>query len=501
MADPLANTTAIVSATPAAAAWVARPAPPTRVSRAVTPVVRARYDAAQYSDENRRHWANVDGLSARAANSADVRYRLRTRARYESANNSYARGIVLTLANDTIGTGPRLQLLTDDNEVNRAVEKAFMRWSDVIGLADKLRVMRQSRAVDGEAFALLTSNDRLDSEVQLDIKIIEADQVTTPDLVPSDINAIDGIRFDGQGNPIEYHVLRTHPGDIYPLLWAYDRIPARSVIHWFRADRPGQARGIPDITPALPLFAQLRRYTLAVLAAAETAADFAAVLYSDMPPNGEADPAEPFESLEITPRMMTTLPSGWKMGQFEAAQPTTTYAQFKAEILNEIARCLNMPFNVAAGNSSGYNYSSGRLDHQVYYKSLRVDQSQAELVVLDRIFAAWLDEFSLVSDVLPAGPAQLGGWPHQWFWDGQEHVDPQKEAIAQETRLRNHTTTLADEYARRGQDWEVQIRQRAKELELMTELGLSVSTAPTAAMQPVTPEPDDGGSNADTEDA
>jgi hypothetical protein len=28
------------------------------------------------------------------------------RARYEVANDSYARGIVLTLANDVIGTGP-----------------------------------------------------------------------------------------------------------------------------------------------------------------------------------------------------------------------------------------------------------------------------------------------------------------------------------------------------------------------------------------------------------
>ncbi len=63
------------------------------------------------------------------------------------------------------------------------------------------------------------------------------------------------------------------------------------MIHYFRADRPGQSRGIPEITPALPLFAQLRRYTLAVLAAAETAADFAAVLYTDAPANGEADPS------------------------------------------------------------------------------------------------------------------------------------------------------------------------------------------------------------------
>ena len=54
------------------------------------------------------------GLSAAAANSPDVRRILRNRSRYEIANNSYARGITLTLANDVVGTGPRLQMLTAD---------------------------------------------------------------------------------------------------------------------------------------------------------------------------------------------------------------------------------------------------------------------------------------------------------------------------------------------------------------------------------------------------
>jgi capsid protein len=61
--------------------------------------VRGRYDAAATTDENRRHWANADLLSATAANNPQVRRTLRARARYEVANNSYARGIVLTLAN------------------------------------------------------------------------------------------------------------------------------------------------------------------------------------------------------------------------------------------------------------------------------------------------------------------------------------------------------------------------------------------------------------------
>ena len=329
--------------------------------------VRGRYDAAQTTEENRRHWAAADLLSADAANNPRVRAVLRNRARYEVANNSYAKGIVLTLANDTIGTGPRLQMITDDDVANRLVEQEFMMWADAIRLADKLRTMRMSRAESGEVFAMLVANPKIDSPIKLDLRLIEADQVMTPLLVrqETEMLAIDGIHFDEHGNPIEYDVLKRHPGDNIAI-WTLDfnRVPAASMIHYFRADRPGQNRGVPEITPALPLFAQLRRYTLAVLGAAETAADFAAVLYTDAPANGEAADVEPMDLVELESRMATVLPGGWRLGQIQAEQPSTTYGDFKKEILNEIARCLNMPFNVVAGNSSGYNYASGRLDHQ-----------------------------------------------------------------------------------------------------------------------------------------
>ena len=245
------------------------------------------------------------------------------------------------------------------------------------------------------------------------------------------------------------------------------------MIHAFRQDRPGQHRGVPEITPALPLFAQLRRFTLAVLAAAEAAADFAGILYTDAPANGEAESLEPMDQIELERNMLLTMPGGWKMSQIEPMQPATTYAEFKKEILNEIARCLNMPFNIAAGNSSGYNYASGRLDHQTYFKSIRVDQAQIGAVVLDRILEAWIREAILVSDLLPLGVRTMNELPHQWFWDGTEHVDPAKEARAQETRLKNHTTTLAHEYARQGKDWESELRQLAREKALMKELGLN----------------------------
>lgn len=466
-----------------------------KLAALATRVIRARYDAATSSNEERRHWASADGLSANAANSPTVRRILRNRARYETANNSYARGIVLTLGHDVVGTGPRLQLHTGDAEANRRIELAFMRWTKAVGLAEKLRTMRMARATDGEAFAVLVSNRLLPTQVQLDLRLIEAEQVTTPISAAAASSVVDGIELDSAGNPIAYHVLRSHPGDSSGTLDSqFDTVPASSVIHWFRADRPGQARGVPDILPALPLFAQLRRYTLAVLAAAETAADFAGILYTDAPANGEAEAAEPFEPIELEKRALLTMPSGWRMSQLESHQPTTTYGEFKRELLNEVARCLCMPANIARADSSGYNYASGRLDHQTYFKSIRVDQSHLERVVLDRILAAWLDEAVLVPDLIPAGLSPIELWQTQWFFDGNEHVDPLKEANAQATRLANHTTTLADEYGRRGLDWETQLRQRAKELELMQQLGLNIdstmSSTPASDHEPQEEETD-----------
>lgn len=460
-------------------------APAQKLARAPRPrVVRARYDAAGTNPENRRHWANADGLSANAANSPDVRRTLRNRSRYEVANNSYARGIVLTLANDCIGTGPRLQMITENATANRQVESAFEDWAAAVGLAEKLRTLRMAKAEDGESFGILTSNPKLKNDVKLDLRLVEAEQVSTPNLMLMK-GAIDGIILDTFGNPIEYHVLKRHPGDTSaaPSL-SFDRVPASAMVHYFRADRPGQARGIPEITPALPLFAQLRRYTLAVIAAAEAVADMALVIYTDSPANGEADSLEAMDTIDLERRMATVMPGGWKLGQTHAEQPATGYREFKSEILNEIARALSMPYNVAAANSSGYNYASGRLDHQVYFKAIRVEQSHIETTVLDRIFAAWIAEAVLVEDFLPQSLRQTTSrFDHQWFWDGWEHVDPAKEANAQETRLKNNTTTLAEEYSKRGRDWESELRQRAKEVALMKDLGLTVEQSQPAPAQ------------------
>ena len=94
-------------------------------TRSLPAVVRARYDAAQTTAENARHWAMADALSADGAASPDVRRKLRERARYEVANNSYAKGIADH--RHRVGTG-ELELLTEDANANHAVETAVAEW-------------------------------------------------------------------------------------------------------------------------------------------------------------------------------------------------------------------------------------------------------------------------------------------------------------------------------------------------------------------------------------
>lgn len=437
-----------------------------------------RYDAAQTTRDNVNHWLGaMDRLNADQSMSPAVRQTLRNRSRYEVENNAYAKGVVLTLVGDMIGTGPRIQLGCDfephrgerlpetgqGNTGSRAyratqIEDAFHSWADEIQLDEKLRSLKYAKTVDGEAFALIVADPKL-STVKFNLVPIDAERVTAGFTASGTLAGTDGIELDAVGRPTYYRVLRD--GD---LTGTPARVAAANVIHWYRRDRPEQHRGIPELTASLPLFAQLRRYTLAVIASAETAADYAAVIYTDSPAGGEAYSATPFETLSLESRMATTLPDGWKLGQIKPEQPVTNYPQFKREILGEIGRALQMPVNIVTGDSSQHNYASGRLDHQVYHKQITIEQRLCEEAVLTPLFRLWAKEYALVTNTKIPETNPI------FYWDGFEHVDPVKEANAQRTRLGSLTSTLAAEYARSGKDWEVELRQIARERALMREL-------------------------------
>lgn len=427
-------------------------------------VVKGRYDAAQTTSDNAKYWMLATTWSADQEINPQVRQILRSRCRYELGNNTNASGVLETLSLDVIGTGPRLQIKTGDDGLDDDIEAGWQEWSRAVRLAEKLRLMRYARAGDGESFAQKFTNPKLNSPIQLDFSVVECDQFCSPFMMVEKNNEIDGIIFDKWGNPEFYRMLKYHPGDRRGILGGsdndYDLVPASSIIHYFRKYRAGQHRGIPEMTSALPLFAQLRRYTKATLTAAEAVANVALVMQTRTPAEGEAvDGSESaFDEMDLPGGTMTSLPDGWELGQVKAEQPTTTFTEFKRELTGDAGRGQGVPFGKATGNSSDYNYASGRLDNQSYYKLIKVDQDFTSIVICDDLARDFLREFCLLNRVqFKKNPTRL------WFFDGSEHVDEKKAADSQDTHLRNGTTNLAIEYGKQGKDWKKETLQRLKE--------------------------------------
>jgi capsid protein len=319
--------------------------------------------------------------------------------------------------------------------------------------------MDKAKTGDGEGFIVARNNPNLRDPVKLDLVGTECEQVTTPQLPYGEVNYIDGIKFDEFGNPLYYDVLRYHPGGQWSFLSATpEQVSAKFVFHWFREDRPGQHRAVPEISSTLGLFAGGRRWREATIAAAETAADFAAVMKTNAPPSEEPDEMRPFTSVPIDKRTMTALPYQWDMQQFRAEHPNATYDSFNRSQVCEEARPLNMPYNIAACDSSGYSFSGGRLDHLTYFVGVDVEQDDCEDMVLDPMFELWWAEAILIYGWVGEADAPP---PHAWVWPARPQIDDLKTANARQTNLATGVQAPSDILTEDSRDWEDHVQRLA----------------------------------------
>lgn len=461
-----------------------------------------RFNAASMSPDSIRNFGGTDFLSADAAMTRRVRLTIAARARNEFANNSFAYGIVFTLADDTIGTGPRLQLETfdDGNMPNmkdapmlQKRERRFAAWCSANNINELLRTARIAKALDGEVFIVLHVNPKSGNEVKLSPRIYEAENVASDSngLAPADFHNsgepvdVDGITYDKYGNALKYSFHRIHPGSS-PVNLEYVSYPASQVIHYANIFRPNQHRGLSEMTSALHIFNDLRRYSTAVVLAAEVAARLSFIITNNLPAEVEeygsvvgTEDGRVVTALDSTggPGQFTSgdfnslvLPAGYNASQMKSEQPTQNYVSFKDSKIAEAARCFSMPFNIASGNSSSYNYASGRLDHQVYHKKLLIERGVIGQKILDPILIAWEEMDSALHPEDYRTATHAG---HTWMWDGFEHVDPVKEANAQAARLANGVTSLAEECAREGRDYASILRQRQREMAECEKIGIA----------------------------
>lgn len=484
------------------------------------PIEAAFFDNAATHRMNERHWQHAQGGDFNDLLRQDLRT-LRLRARYEILNNSYGSGIADTLAFDIVGSGPYPQLSSGYEAFDDEAEIKFVQWAakcDWGGQMDLAEILQMQMALQqceaGESLTALRRDSAVRRGIRLRLMCIEIDRLGTMWQAMLNPKIVDGIEYDDSGRPIRYYILQDRPGvALAKLAVEPSPVSAEDIIHLYRIKRPGQQRGVPWFAPSIGTFAQLRQFAQATLDSAVNSANTTGTIETD---GLEPVEVEPLDPIELERNMMLTMPAGWKVNYHKPEHPATTFQMFKNEIINEIGRGVLMPFNVAAMNSSRYNYASGRLDHQKYHRFITCIRHWGERRFLQRVFAAWMEEAYLTPGFFVTRPTLEQAWAAienlRWVWPGFKHVDPVKEAEAQTIKLNNGTITLEDCYAEEGGDWKRKLRQRAIEAsyknELMQEFGLTPdeldsrppSAVPSKGNNNETPEEDDDKTKTQTED-
>lgn len=415
--------------------------------------------------------------------------KLRERSREAKRNDAVAAGLLRNFENDVVGIGITPQSTADGRE---EIEARFAAQSDYLAPAENVswgdfqRLLYAKMLEDGEVFV-----HRYYAPDGTKFEVVEAERVDTPYDAPlakgHEIRS--GVERDPSGRVVAYYVAIRHPGDsvlpyvkgeeiprVVPLTMEhYRRVPASEVHHLKLADRPGQTRGIPFLTPCLQNLRDLDLLLEATLKRAQVANCLAAFITSESDAGGLFDvTAEDFGYVledRIQPAMMMRLFPGEKV---ETLVPNSNFGDLEVFVVllaRRIGSALGVSWQLVLKDFSTANYSSARTDLLEARKVFRAHQ-QKLIACLRWVWRSVL-EFDVVRGDLRVSPDDLlavNFVPPGWEW-----VDPEKEVKAAQLELEIGLTTLRDLAASRGRDWEDLLKQQAAEKDMRESLGLDVA--------------------------
>lgn len=287
---------------------------------------------ASHTSRSMRSW-HVGGGSAKE-DIEDNLETLRKRSRDAYMGIPLAAGAIKTLRTNVVGSGlvPTPQVdadylhLTEEqaDHLQAEISREFSLWADsaacdASGMDNFWRLQTlafTSFLMNGDVFAAVQFKERGNWPYALQLRLIEADQVCSPDrtdrMNPCKVDGINvhqivqGVETDKDGAVIAYWVASRHPlayDNPLPLTWT--RVEARdketgepNILCVTQRERAGQRRGVPLLAPVLPTMKQMGRYTDAELAAAIVASSITLFIKHDNPVSGAPFGEDPSDKAE-----------------------------------------------------------------------------------------------------------------------------------------------------------------------------------------------------------
>jgi lambda family phage portal protein len=414
------------------------------------------------------------GLVGVAGPNADITGKistLRKRSRHAVRNNPYATTAVETYTTNLIGNGIVAKW------PHPALQAAWDRWileCDADGLDNfyGLQILAaRSQYESGEVLTrqrIRQSSDGL--LVPLQLQLLEADHLDDAYTVQGDKNPIAmGIQFDAIGRRTGYHLWRDHPGE-NANGFAFNvrrMVPASDIIHLYRRLRPGQLRGVPELTPILVRLYEIDEMQDATLVKQKTAQLFGWIVKrlnresEDSAENtitGASEAGPDGEQIErIVAGGVHYLEEGEEVDFSAPDGIGPNYAPWLKTELRASAKAAGLTYEQFTGDLEGLNFSSIRAGLLEFRR--RIEQLQLHFIVHRwcRPVAKWFADVAVMSGAANVPGywkdpgAFLPSWkPPKWDW-----VDPLKDVMADMLEVRAGFNTRANKITERALDADV----------------------------------------------
>lgn len=432
-------------------------------------------------------------------------------------NSGWASGAVTRELDSVIGSRLRLSAKPDykavgldadwAREFGRQIEAHWRLWAyDPRRFCDAARHTSipglfgqgyRHATVDGDGLGVLYWLPDRGGRYATTLQIVDPDRLSNPLGMMETNHLRGGVERDEYGAAVAYHFRKAHPYDWFD--WGGDRYQWERVeretpwgrprvVHFFDKQRAGQTRGVSRFTAVVEPFKMLNQYSRVELQAAvinailgawiETASDRSAIVDSIDPDNAMALTEYRqgyYNSNPVTfgGARIPILSTGDKVNVLQSARPASGYADFEAACLRNISAATGQSYEQVSNDWSKVNYSSARAALIEVWRSLSSRREAFGDGFCTPIYAAFVEEQVMTGRIeLPPGTpdfhdAMAAYCRCKWIGPGRGWVDPLKEAQAAELRMQLGLSTLEDEVAEQGGDWEENIEQLAREIEAM----------------------------------
>lgn len=381
-----------------------------------------------------------------------------------------------------------------DNWIDAARQDNF---NGLLGLAYRHKL------TDGEATAaVLWLNNKPFGRYATTIKLIDPDRLSNPNNLYDTEYLKGGVELDVHGAPKAYHIRNGHPSDwhLNTKSYSWTRIPRETrwgrkrFIHAYDKERAGQTRGIGILTPVIERLKMIDKYDRVELQAALVNAIFAAFIESpfDHEMLDEAVGADHLNKYQqarsefhdkrqvrLDGVRIPTLFPGESFNFQAASRPAAQFGEFEKACLRNIAAGTGLSYEQISQDWSETNYSSARGALLEVWKTLNRNRISFADKFATPVFILFMEEAINRGDIkLPKNApdfysAKAAYCKLKWIGQGRGWVDPVKESQAAQIRMDIGISTLEDECADQGKDWQEVLTQRKLEEDYKRELGLN----------------------------